>query len=292
MGERTHRDEVDATLGIVADGVVGDTARRLGFVFAADDFHRLASELGREVVEHDAVDAAHAHHFAQLVEIAHLDFDLQVFAFLFQIVVTAGNGVFDTASKIDMVVFQQNHVEEPDAVVHPAAYLHGSLLEHAHARGGLAGVEYAGVQTLEPLHIAAGHGGDTAHALHHVEHEALGLQQRLDTPLDYKSHIAGFHLGTVFDIDGHLQLGVEAVEYLAGYLYTGQYAGLLNQQFRFSHGRCGYTTQGRVVSVAYILGKCQVDQLVDQLLGSFHIFLFLYFLNNRKDNTRERAKQV
>ena len=90
---------------------------------------------------------------------------------------TTVDGIRDASCKIHVVILEQDHVEETDTMVHTTTYLHGLLFEHTHARGGLAGVEYAGVGTLQALHILVGHRGDTTHTLHDVQHEALRLQQ-------------------------------------------------------------------------------------------------------------------
>ena len=129
-----------------------------------------------EVVEHDAVHAAVAEHLPELVEVSHFDFYLQVEVVFLEIGVAAVDGFVDASGKVDVVVLEQNHVEESDAMVASAANLDGLLLEHAQAGGGLAGVEHAGVGAFETLDVAVGGGGDAAHALHDVEHEALGLE--------------------------------------------------------------------------------------------------------------------
>ena len=97
MGERAYGDEIDALLGIVADGVEGDAARGLHLVAMVDELHGLARVGGREVVEHDAVDAAVVEHLLELVEVAHLDLDLQVEALLLEVGVATVDGLDDAA---------------------------------------------------------------------------------------------------------------------------------------------------------------------------------------------------
>ena len=120
MGERSYRNKIDAALGIVANSVEGNTSRRLGLVTATDATHRLTGEFGGEIVEHDAVDPSYSQHLLQLVEIAHLDFDFEVLAFFFEVFMTPGNGGLDATGKVDMIVFEQYHVEQADTVVHSA----------------------------------------------------------------------------------------------------------------------------------------------------------------------------
>ena len=87
------------------------------------------------------------------------------------------DGGHDAAGKIHMVVLEQDHVKQADAVVAAAANLHGVLLEQAHAGRGLAGVEHAGLEAFQALGIAGCGRCHATHALHDVEHQALGLQQ-------------------------------------------------------------------------------------------------------------------
>ena len=109
------------------------------------------------------------------------------------------------------------------------------------------------------------------HALHDVEHRALYLQERLHLTLDNKSHIAGLYLGTVFDVDSHLQLGVEILKHAPCYLYAGQYAGLFDKEFLASHFSGRDATQSSMVAVTYIFGKSESYKLIYKLLRSFHL---------------------
>ena len=91
MGERTHRHEIYSALGIVANGVEGDSAARFCLILAANHFNGLAGVLNAEVIEHDAVNAAALHHLTNLVEGAHLNLNLQVQSFLLKILVATGD---------------------------------------------------------------------------------------------------------------------------------------------------------------------------------------------------------
>ena len=119
-----------------------------------------------------------------------------------------------------MVVLQQNHVEETDAVVAAAANLHGLLLQHTHTWRRLAGVKHTGTSALQPFDIPVGHRGDTAHTLHDIQHQALRLQQRTHTSRHNHSDVAFLHAATVAHQYLDLHLRVEAVEHLLGNLDT------------------------------------------------------------------------
>ena len=78
-----------------------------------------------------------------------------------------------------MIVFQQNHVEQPDTMIYATANLYCHLFKDTHTGSCLTGIQYAGMSAFKFLRVFACHGRDTAHALHHVQHQAFGLKQGL-----------------------------------------------------------------------------------------------------------------
>ncbi len=90
------------------------------------------------------------------------------------------DGIGDATGKVHMVILQQNHVEESDTMVTTTTYLHGLLLEHTHTWSRLTGVQHTGLRALQALHVLISHRGNTTHALHDVQHQALSLKQRAD----------------------------------------------------------------------------------------------------------------
>ena len=271
MRQSPYGDKIDAALGITAYRIEGNAARRLRLATVVYDGHRFTSLLGCEVVKHNTVYTTHAQGFAQLIHVTHFYLYLQLLAFLFEIFMGTTDSVFNAAGKIHVVVFEQNHIEKAYAVVHTPAYLDSLFFQHAHSGRCLAGIEYPGTRSLYRLHITSCHSGDTAHALHDVEHRALYLQERLHLTLDNKSHIAGLYLGTVFNVDSHLQLGVEILKHAPCYLYAGQYAGLFDKEFLASHFSGRDATQSSMVAVTYIFGKSESYKLIYKLLRSFHL---------------------
>ena len=266
MCERTDRDKVDTLFGIVADGIEGNSPTRLRLETASNHVDGLLRIGHCEVVEHDAVNTSVVEHLLEFVERAHLDLDLQVKTFLFEILMATVDGIHDATREVDVVVFEQDHVEESDAVVTATANLHSLLLEHTHARGSLAGVEHTGVGTLQSLHILISHCSNTAHALHDVEHESLGLQQRAYTSADNHGDVTLLHTGAVLHEHLDLHLRVEATEHLLGNLHTSENTILLDEQMRLSHRILGDATEGGMVAVTDILGKRQINQSVDQFV--------------------------
>ena len=170
-----------------------------------------------------------------------------------------------------MVVFQENHIEKPDAVVLPSSDPDGHLFEHPHPGGGLPRVEHFGFQPPEPVGIDGGLGGHAAHPLHEVENHALGLQQGDQVPFDIKGDLAGFDPVAVVQYPLERHGRIEPPEDAFGHLDAGQHAGLFDEEFHPPAPVGGDGAERGVVAVADVFGNGQLDQPVDVgFVGFFH----------------------
>ena len=98
--------------------------------------------------------------------------------------------------------------------------LDGLFLQHAHAWCRLTGVQDACLSTLQMLNILIGHGSDTTHALHDVQHQTFSLKQRTHLARDYHGNIALLHTRSILHQDLDLHVRVETTEHLFGNLDT------------------------------------------------------------------------
>ena len=123
-----------------------------------------------------------------------------------------------------MIVFQENHIEKSDTVIHAAANLYRRFFKHTESRSSLAGIQHTCFRAFQLLHVFACHSGNTAHALHHVQHQTFCLEQRLNLTFHNHCHITRFHFGTIVNkyLDFHRR--VETVEYFFGNFDAGQHA--------------------------------------------------------------------
>ena len=201
-------------------------------------------------------------YLVELIEAANLDFNLQIETLLLEISVATVDGVIDTASEIDVIVLEENHIEETDTMVHTTTNLHCLLLQHTETWSSLTGVEDVSLGTFKALYILSGHGSNTAHTLHDVEHETLSLKQRTGLALYDHSDVALLHVGTILQQNLYLHGRIEACEHLLSHFYTSQNAIFLDEQMALTHGVLWNATQGCVVAITDILSKCQVYQLV------------------------------
>ena len=87
MGQGTYANEVNALLGIVADGIERNAARRLCLKAMVDDVNGLLSVRNGEVVEHNTVNAAVVEHLLKFLKRAHLNLNLQVKVLFLQVLV-------------------------------------------------------------------------------------------------------------------------------------------------------------------------------------------------------------
>ena len=280
MGQCTHGDEVDTLLGIVANGIERDATRRLCLVATCDDIDSLLRIGHAEVVEHDTIDATMIQYLLKLVERTDLNLNLQVEALLLQVCVTAVDSINDATSKVDVVILEQNHVEETYAMVAATTNLHSLLLQHTQAWCGLTRVEYTGLGTLQALYVLVSHRGNTTHALHNVQHQTLCLQQRARLTRHNHSDVALLHTGTILHQHLDLHRRIETMEHLLGNLDACQDTIFLDEQMRLTHGILRNTTQRGVVTIANILGKRQVNQLVNQFFD-IHVVVWPVEINTQ-----------
>ena len=152
------------------------------------------------------------------------------------------NGRFNTAGEVYMVVFQQNHIEQPDTMIDAATNFNRFFFDHAQARSCLTRIQYACFRSFQCFDIFACRGCNTTHALHDIEHQAFRLQQRLYLTFDYESDIAFLHFGSVVDECRHFQIRIECVENTFSHFDPGQYAVFLHDQLALTHFRSRNTT--------------------------------------------------
>ena len=114
-------------------------------------------------------------------------------------------------------------------MVYTATNFDCHLFEDTHTRSCLAGIQHAGVSAFQYLCILAGHGCDTAHTLHDVQHQAFGLEQGLYFSFYDHGYVARFHFGAVIDKHFHFHGRVETVEDFFGNFDSGQYTGFFDQ---------------------------------------------------------------
>ena len=163
-------------------------------------------------------------------------------------------------------------------MVLPAAELHGHLVQHAHAGRGLARVEHPGVEPFELLDVNGRLRRYAAHALHDVQEDPLGLQQRAQASRNVEGHVAGLHAVAVpeYLLEAHLR--VEAVEDQLCDLDAGDHALLLAQQAHASVFVRGDAAERRVVAVADVLLDAEFDQFIHKgLVFGFHNLACLRF---------------
>ena len=157
------------------------------------------------------------------------------------------------------------------------AQLDRHFVQYAHAGRRFARIQNASLQALQLFHVARGLRCHAAHALHDVEQNALGLQQRDHASLDIKGDIARPHMRAVLDplVERHIR--IEPAEHHLGHLDSGQNALLLDKQLHTSPLVGRDARKRRMVSVAYILADSQFDQIVrKRYILRFHTFFSIF----------------
>lgn len=259
----TDGDEIDTALGIVAESIHSDAARRLSLVLAVDQLDSLSGLCGREIVEHDAIDTTDCENLIQLIKVANLDLDAKILAFLLEILVDTGDGLVYAACEVDVVVLEEDHIEETDAVVATTANLDSHLVEETHAGGRLAGIDNLGVETLELGDVARGGGCDAAHVLHDVENEPLGEEKGLGATLDTESDIALLDAVAVMENLVELEIGIYVRKNLTCNVYAREDTVLLDDELGTSDSVGRDARERGVITIADILADATVDEVVE-----------------------------
>ncbi|MNY26184.1 hypothetical protein D3C86_1600170 [compost metagenome] len=110
------------------------------------------------------------------------------------------------------------------------ARAHRVLLEHAQARGGLAGVEDLGLGACHGRHVGRGQGGDRAHALHEVQGDPLAHQDGAGVALDHRGDGALLDPRAFLEIGGEDQAGIDPQPQAADHLEAADHAGRLVEE--------------------------------------------------------------
>ena len=92
----------------------------------------------------------------------------------------------------EVVVLDEDAVGEVEAMVVTAADAHGVPLQSAQAGGGLAGIDDAGVETVDCIDEAAGEAGGAGETLQHVQGDALAGEDGREGAFDLGDDAAVF----------------------------------------------------------------------------------------------------
>ena len=195
---------------------------------STNNIDRFFSLCGREVIEHDTVGDVGREGFVDLIEVTHLDFYFQRFAFLLTIITSTCKCIRDSSGEVHMVVLEQNHVEQADSMVHASAERDRFLLQIAQSGRRLACIEHMATGVLDEALVLMRRSRYAGHTLHDIEHRTLYLQQTQLLAIDLKCHITGLDERTVLKELLHTAFGVEIVDNLFRHFHAGKHAGIFD----------------------------------------------------------------
>ena len=159
-----------------------------------------------------------------------------------------------------MVVLDEDRVEEPHAVVRPAAGPDCVLLQHAERRRGLPRVEHHD-SAAGRVHKRPRLGGDAGQALEKVQSGTFGDEQRARRAHHLAHFIAGAATRTVRTMEGHRHRRVDLTKRFGRDVGTGQHALALDQEHATS--ACPFVDRGQSghVTRADIFGEGPADDV-------------------------------
>ena len=258
--DRADRDIVDPGRGYLADVVEVDAAGSLEaerLAARAIARHGLA-ELGqREVVEQCEVGAGGE----GLLELGQrLDLDLDRHPGTER--ARGRHGRADRTGGRDVVLFDEDAVEQADAVVAPAAAAHGVLLREPQPRNGLARVEERAACAGELLDVAARRGRRGGQRLQEVESGALAGEQRARRAVGLEQQRAGRQPLAVDGVPAQAELWVELAEHRIRERGAAQHRRLARDDARAAACASRHELR-REVAAAEVLGQGARDGGLD-----------------------------
>ena len=176
-------------------------------------------------------------HTLKLVEIAHLDFNLEVFTLLFQILASAVDSGLDAAGEVDMIVFQHYHIIQAYAMVGAAATSHCVFFQQPHIGRRLAGIEQARIEAVEHSDQTLRLGGNAAETLHKVERGALGRKNASGVTFDQHHNVALLHSVAVVLEQRDFQRRIHLVEHAFAHYGTTKYTILFGNHLGSAYCR-------------------------------------------------------
>ncbi len=290
MGQRPHRDAVDAGSCDLGQRAVGDTAG--GFQLdlvpqatgeLAQPRHHLPHDRGRHVVEqHDVRAAAYGRHGLRFVAGFRCDVPLRA-----HVRSDVPEHLFDRSTgEVDVILFHHDLIEEANPVVAPTTDAHRVLVEGPHPRRRFASVEDPCARAFHEVHALASLGRDARHPLDDVERSPLGDEERSAVAVGMEDDVAGYDCLPIGDdrLDGRGR--VQIMERTMEGLSAGEHAALFGHQRRATAAVLGDSGAGRQVSAHQVLGRrtvvddepevfgeCTPNQVVEgvvDLLGVIH----------------------
>jgi hypothetical protein len=258
MGQRPHRDEVNPSLGDGADAVEAHVPGSFEGDTASDESHGFAHQLKGHVVEHDHVGAG-GQGVSDLGEVGRFDFDADAGA---DGGAGPADGLGDAPDVAQMIVLDQDHVGEAQAMVRPAAGFNGVFLEEAQAGGRLARVEDLGFGPCYGVDETTRGRGDSREPLEEVESGPLALEQGDRRPLDARKDVGFAESRPVLDLLGDFDSRVDFLEDAAGDRQTGQDSVFFGQENGFGTGVSRDDAFRGDVPLGHIFAQRRVDDSV------------------------------
>ena len=165
------------------------------------------------------------------------------------IIIRFFNGLFDTAAKIDVVVFKHDHIIQPKAVVGSPAYPDGFLFQQSKIGSGLSCIQQPGMIWFQFFCILPGQCGNAAHTLHRVQYKPFARENRMHPGLNLKRDITRFHGIGIGHLSDKLHVWLYIPKDLLRYIHTRQNPLLFYLQHCPASRRRVYTTDRGMIAI-------------------------------------------
>ena len=160
-----------------------------------------------------------------------------------------------------MVIFEQNHIEKPDTMVHATAQRYCFFFQITESRRGLTSIQYMASGVFNQgliLMCGCSHAG---HSLHNIKHRALNLQETQLLAIDFECDISRLHMVTIVEKLLKLTLRIKVIDNLFRHLDSCKHTRIFDYELLATHLGRRNTTERSMIAVTDILFKPDSDKL-------------------------------
>ena len=270
VGERADGNKIHARPGNRMDGFQIYTAAGFGLHAAIDNFYSLPQLFQIHVVQQYEIRAG-IHSLFDLFQSVGLDLDFQHRKFFPRAPNRGGDGIRRFIPQCgEVVVLDENHVEQTDAMILPTAASDGVFLKSPPAGRGFSGVKNLSGRPADRFNKLRGCRRNSRKPLEKIQRDALGAQDGAGRTGNFQQDFSCDNSLSVTRKPFNFDFRRKFAESGFGEIQAGN-----DERFARPHDGFGRrvrwnSCQRRGVAAADILGKCGADGSADFCGGQFH----------------------
>lgn len=271
MGQGTDRNIVDPGFGDRPHVLQGHAAGGLEPSPTMHQAHRLGQHFNAHVVQQEARNAR-VERFPDVLQRSGFDLDLE-----------GGpgaprppDGLRKGAGEVHVVVLDQDHVVEAEAMVGAASPGDGEFVKGAQPRGRLSGIENPGVRAGDGIDESAGQRGDSRHPPQEVEGCPFRCEDCARRALDLGQECARRHALAFLHSRRELDSRIVLAEHRSGHVQPGDDTVLFGNQMGAGPAIRGHNSSRGHIATADVLRKGETYGVLQTLFQHASLSIIVY----------------